>query len=303
MALIAVAGSANTDMVAFVPRLPSRGETVLAGSYVQAGGGKGANQAIAARRMGADVVFIGAVGRDANGEATRRTLASEGIDVSCLFDKDVHSGTALILVEEGSGENVIAVAPGANHALSPDDIRSAAVAIASCDLLLVQMEIKPETIAAAVEAASDAGRPVMLNPAPAPAPELLHVLLPKITWLTPNQHELARITGGKSPHAAAGELFSYGLKGLFVTLGSEGAALYLPDKPPEKVPAFKVAPVDTVGAGDAFNGALAVMIAEGRPLEEALAAAAAAGALAVTKKGAQPSQPYRSDVERLVAGR
>jgi ribokinase len=303
MVRVAIAGSANTDLVARLPRLPKRGETLIASSYMQAGGGKGANQAIAARRMGAEVIFIGAVGRDAYGTATRDCMRSEGIDTTYLLEKDVHSGVALIFVEEGTGENMIAVASGANYALTPEDIRKAENAIATADVLLVQMELRPEATLEAVKIAGGHGKPVIYNPAPAPSAEVFRELLPFLAYITPNIHELEIITGGKKKSTAIKELFKAGVKGVFVTLGAKGAALHTPGEKELKVDAFPVKAVDTVGAGDAFNGALAVLIAEGKSLPDALRGAVAAGAIAVTKQGAQPSMPRRKEVEQLLAGR
>ncbi|MBN1808945.1 MAG: ribokinase [Planctomycetes bacterium] len=302
MVRIAVVGSANTDLVARVDRLPGSGETLLASSYAEAGGGKGANQAVAARRMGADVVFIGAVGLDDYAARTRRFMEAEGIDTSFLYAKDTHSGVALILVEENTGENMIAVAPGANFLLLPADIRAARAAIESADILLLQMEILPETLAEALALAHGAGVSVILNPAPAPPPGLLDTLLRSVTYLTPNVHELALITGGRPVDDAVAHLLASGPDALFVTLGPDGAALYTRAGAAETVPSFDVVPVDTVGAGDAFNGALAVLVAEGLPLVEAMRGAVAAGAIAVTRNGAQPSQPRRSEVDALLAG-
>jgi len=303
MVRIAIAGSTNTDLVARLPRLPKRGETLIATSYMQAGGGKGANQAVAARRMGAQVNFIGAVGPDANGAATRDFMRSEGIDTTHLYEKDVHSGVALIFVEEGTGENMIAVASGANYALAPEDIRKAESTIASADLLLVQMELRPEATLEAVTIAHRHGKPVIYNPAPAPSPEVFKQLLPFLSYLTPNTHELEIISGGRKKSSAIKELLDAGVKGVFVTLGAKGAALHTPGTKELKIDAFPVKAVDTVGAGDAFNGALAVLIAEGKSLPDALRGAVAAGAIAVTKQGAQPSMPRREEVERLLAGR
>ena len=303
MVRVAIAGSANTDLVARLPRLPKRGETLIASSYMQAGGGKGANQAVAARRMGAEVTFIGAVGRDAYGTATRDFMRSEGIDTTYLFEKDVHSGVALIFVEEGTGENMIAVASGANYAVTPDEIRRAENAIASAEVLLVQMELRPEATIEAVKIAHRHGRPVIYNPAPAPSAEVFRELLPFLTYITPNIHELEIISGGRKKSSAIKELLAGGLKGIFVTLGAKGAALHTLGEKELKVDAFPVKAVDTVGAGDAFNGALAVLIAEGKSLPDALRGAVGAGAIAVTKQGAQPSMPRREEVERLLAGR
>jgi len=299
---IVVVGSSNTDMVIKTPSIPRPGETVLGGEFFIAAGGKGANQAVAAARAGGDVFFIARVGDDLFGKQAVDGFIRDGIHVEHIArDKDAPSGVALIFVAP-DGENSIAVAPGANSRLAADDIRRASQVIASANALLLQLETPLEAVAEAAAIASSAGVPVILNPAP--AQPLSDELLSRITYLTPNETEaelLTKITIVKKTDLdrAADFLLSKGVQAVLITLGPKGVYSVTPEKR-QMVPAFRVQAVDTTGAGDAFNGALAVALAEGRPLLDAVRFACAAAALATTKMGAQPSLPYRHEIDKLL---
>ncbi len=300
---IVVVGSSNTDMVIKTPSLPRPGETVLGGDFFIAGGGKGANQAVAAARAGGDVYFIARVGHDLFGQQAVDSFIHDGIHVEYIVrDKESSSGVALIFVAP-DGENSIAVAPGANSRLSVEDIRRASQIISGASVLLLQLEIPIEAVTEAATIASSAGVPVILNPAP--AQPLTDELLKRITYLTPNETEteiLTKITVVKKTDLdrAADFLLSKGIQALLVTLGPRGVYVVTPQKR-QLVPAFRVQAVDTTGAGDAFNGALAVALAEGKPVVEAVRFACAAAALATTKMGARPSLPFRPEIERLLS--
>lgn len=301
MGSVTVLGSINTDYVAVTPRLPGRGETVADGRFFKAGGGKGANQAVAVSRLGAACVMVGAVGRDSEGDAAIEDLKSNGVDVAFVSRKDAHSGVALIFVEEQSGENEIVVAPGSNAEVRPDDVRAARDVLAASDVLLAQLEIPIESVLEGLRLAKELEIATLLNPAPAAAAETLEPLLGFVDYLSPNQTELNTLTGAAGPEEGAKQLLARGLKGVFVTLGAEGALLVTGGRT-YRQKAFQVKPVDTVGAGDAFNGALAVGLSEGMSPGDLLRFAAAAGAVSVTKEGARPSQPRREEVEALLCG-
>ncbi len=297
-----VVGSSNTDMIIRVPRIPRAGETLLGGEFLTAAGGKGANQAVGAARAGGKVAFIARVGRDAFGDQAIAGLLRDGIDVSRVFrDKLTPSGVALIFVAQ-DGENSIAVAGGANAKLSPSDVKKAAGVIRSAGLLVAQLETPLATVTAAVELAVKAGVPVILNPAPArPLP---NSLLERISILTPNETEAELLTGIKVTDAAAAakacsKLRSRGVGIVILTLGERGA--FLADANGQRlVPGFKVKTVDSTAAGDIFNGALSVALAEGKAVFDAVRFANAAAALSVTRLGAQPSAPSRADIEKFI---
>ncbi len=297
-----VVGSSNTDMIIRVPRIPRAGETLLGGEFLTAAGGKGANQAVGAARAGGKVAFIARVGRDAFGDQAIAGLLRDGIDVSRVFrDKLTPSGVALIFVAQ-DGENSIAVAGGANAKLSPSDVKKAAGVIRSAALLVAQLETPLATVTAAVELAAKAGVPVILNPAPArPLP---NSLLERISILTPNETEAELLTGIKVTDAAAAakacsKLRSRGVGIVILTLGKRGA--FLADADGQRlVPGFKVKTVDSTAAGDIFNGALSVALAEGKAVFDAVRFANAAAALSVTRLGAQPSAPSRADIEKFI---
>jgi len=297
---IVVVGSANTDMVVQIQQLPEPGETVLGGDYIQSQGGKGANQAVAAARLGADVTFIARLGRDAFGDASVAAYRAEGIDTEYIIrDEKTSSGVALIMVNH-NGENIIAVAQGANAKLSPEDIFAAEDALQKANCLLVQLEIPLETVQAVVQLAVKHHVPVILNPAP--ATKLPPDLLEMVDFLTPNETEVAILAGEHSAKNAMDGTYllksQYKIKNLIVTLGEKGAAIV--GYRNQIVPPVHVHPVDTTGAGDTFNGALAVALARGEPLVEAVKFANAVAALATTGSGAQSSMPSFDQVNEFL---
>ena len=301
---IVVIGSSNTDMIVKSARIPRPGETVLGGAFSTASGGKGANQAVAAARAGGDVVFVARVGEDMFGERAVEGFRTDGLDVSRItVDLETPSGVALIMVDD-AGENVIAVAPGANGRLSPADIDAASEAISGAALVLMQLEIPIETVRAAAETARAAGVPVILNPAPAQV--LDTELLALVDIITPNETEAELLTGIAITHddsirEAAEALHHDGIGTVLITLGARGAYISSPGFT-GIVPGFPVKAVDTTAAGDVFNGVLAVMLSEGKSLKDAAHFACAAGALSVTKLGAQPSAPTRDEIEKFHQG-
>jgi ribokinase len=294
---VLVVGSANVDYAMAAPRLPAPGETVTGGTLLISQGGKGANQAVAARRLGAEVRFIGCVGDDAAGAAIRARLAAEGIDVSGMFSTpEAASGTALIVVDP-EGRNQIAVAPGANHRLSAEMVAARRDHFAWPDVVMCPLELPPATVAWTLREARSRGALTVFNPAPVqPLPD---DIWPAVDYLTPNEGEAARLSGGmRDAEAAAAALLARGVGTVVVTLGARGAVA-CGGATPVRVAAPAVTAIDTTGAGDAFNGALAVALGERRPLVDALRFAAAAGALACTRRGAQDALPARADVEAL----
>lgn len=298
---IVVVGSSNTDMILQMDRIPRPGETILGGAFSMAAGGKGANQAVAAARAGGQVSLVAKVGRDVFGEQALAGFARDGIDTRWVMkEKGAPSGVALIFVAN-TGENSIAVAPGANAKLSPADVRRASKAIAAAHILLAQLETPLETVTAAVELAAANGVQAILNPAPArPLPRRL---LKKISILTPNETEAEMLTGiavknDASAGRAADALHRKGVNTVIVTMGSRGAFVSTPSRQ-FLVPGFKVKAVDTTAAGDVFNGALAVALSKGQDLAVAVRFANAAAALSVTRLGAQPSAPSRREIDRF----
>jgi len=299
---VLVIGSSNTDMILRVPRIPRPGETVLGRDFAMAGGGKGANQAVAAARAGGRVIFVARVGDDLFGERALAAFAAAGIETRFVIrTPSAPSGVALIDVDD-RGENCISVASGANALLSPSDVEGAAEAFAAVDLVLLQLESPLETVEAAARKAKAMGRPVILDPAPARA--LDDELLALVTLLTPNEHEAEYLTGAAVTDAAgaaraARRLRERGAAGVVVTLGKRGAYASAPGLEGFQ-PAFDVEPVDTTAAGDVFSGALAVALAERRPLAESLRFAQAAAAISVTRAGAQPSAPTRAEIDSFL---
>lgn len=300
---IVVAGSSNTDMILQMDHIPRPGETILGGQFSMAAGGKGANQAVAAARAGGQVTFLARVGADMFGRQAVEGFRRDGIDVRyVLEDEQAPSGVALIFVA-ANGENSIGVASGANLCLSPADVQQAASAIQDASALVMQLETPLETVRAAAQIAAAKQVPVILNPAP--AQPLDDALLALVTVLTPNESEAELLTGVPVTDVAAAAraaevLRSRGVAQVIVTLGARGAWV-ASTAFQGLVPAFPVQPVDTTAAGDVFNGALAVAMSEQRPFEQAVRFACAAAALSVTKLGAQPSAPQRSEIECLLA--
>jgi ribokinase len=302
---IVVVGSSNTDMIIQAARIPRPGETILGGQFSMAAGGKGANQAVAAARAGGNVTFIARVGDDMFGQQAVSGFVKDGIDVKHVIkDRQAASGVALIFVA-ADGENSIGVASGANGRLSPDDVRGAAAAVTSADVLIMQLETPLETVRAAAEMAAAKGVRVILNPAP--AQPLDDHLLKLVSVLTPNETEAELLTGVKvdneaNADKAAKVLRDKGVDMVIITLGARGVFVSSADMV-GMVAGFKVEAVDTTAAGDVFNGALGVALAEARPLGEGLRFANAAAALSVTKLGAQPSAPTRAEIESFLKQR
>jgi len=299
--MLLVIGSSNTDLIVRADRLPAAGETVLGGDLATAAGGKGANQAVAAARLGAPVTFVARIGTDMFGEQAAASLAREGLDLRYLVrDPNTPSGVALIVVD-AAGQNQIAVAPGANRALSPADVAAAQPALAAARVMLLQLEVPLDTILAAARAGREAGLTVILNPAPAqPLPAALY---PLVDYLTPNEHEAAALTGAAGPEAAAAALLARGVRAVVITLGAAGALVAAADGM-RRVPGYAVQAVDTTAAGDAFNGGLGVALVgagrHGDDLDAAVRYAHAVAALSVTRPGAQPSLPTADEVARFV---
>ncbi|HEX6470728.1 MAG TPA: ribokinase [Streptosporangiaceae bacterium] len=292
MTAIAVFGSANMDLVAYVAAPPGRGETVTGRGFRTVPGGKGANQAIAAARAGADVTFIGAVGDDDFGPRLRATLAEAGADVSRLRTVPGASGIAHIVVD-GEGANSIIVVPGANAAARPPHPAD----LAGSAALLLQLELPLPAVTAAARAARAAGVPVVLTPAP--VRELPGDLLACVDLLVPNEHEAAGITGATGAEPALAALLDM-VPEAVITLGERGALYGARGAEPVRVAAPKVRAVDTTAAGDTFAGALAVARAEGRPPGDALPFAAAAAALSVRTEGASTSMPSRAEIDAFL---
>ncbi len=299
---IVVVGSSNTDMIIKVPHVPAPGETIIGGTFSTAAGGKGANQAVAAARAGGNVTFVARVGRDMFGEQAKEGFIRDNINIDhVISDKNAPSGVALIFVGE-DGQNSIAVASGANAHLSPSDVESAKDAISSADILIMQLETPLETIQKAASIASEKGVRVILNPAP--ACKLSDNILKHVSVLTPNESEAEILTGIKveteeDAGAVADTLMAKGIETVIVTMGAKGAFVVTADFK-ELIRGFKVKAVDATAAGDVFNGTLAVALAEGRGLKEAVMFANAAAALSVTKLGAQPSAPTRKEIDKLL---
>lgn len=297
---IHVFGSLNLDLVCQTPRLPVSGETILGTHFATIPGGKGANQAVAAARLGAPTRMVGRVGADDFGQTLLDSLSAAGVDIQAVErDTSTHTGVASIAVDR-QGNNHIIVVPGANGRVNPTDVQRLSAGFASGDLLLLQLEIPLEAVLAAAIAAQQAGVSVMLDPAPAQA-ALPSDLYRHVNILTPNQVEAEQLVGfavndDQNAVAAAAQLRQRGIQTVVIKRGVQGAYL---DTASQRFhqPAFSVEVVDTVAAGDAFNGGLAVALSEGLALPQASQFAAATAALSVTQPGAQPSMPSRQAVE------
>lgn len=296
---IVVVGSTNTDMVVQSEKFPAAGETVLGGKFFMNPGGKGANQAVAAARLGGNVTFITKTGNDIFGLEAVQNFERTGIDVDYVaFDTENPTGVALITVNN-SGENSIVVAPGSNSTLNKEDIDNAIKAISEAELILVQLEIPVETVEYVVNLAAELGKKVILNPAPAQL--LSDKLLKNIFLITPNKVEAEALTGipvtdFESGRRAAEILSQKGVENIIITLGALGACAFSKSGS-AIIPAPKVNVVDTTAAGDTFNGALAVALSEGKSIEEAVMFANSAASVSVTRRGAQASVPFRSELE------
>ncbi len=286
-------------MICVLERLPATGETLTALSHTAAFGGKGANQAVAAARLGAPVRMLGAVGPDPTGASMRRNLEDNGVDASGLLVVDAPSGIAMINVDQ-AGDNTIVVYPGANARLGPGWIQSNAGAIRTSSCLVLQLEVPLETVLEAARIAHAAGVPVLLNPAPARTlPDELFGLCAAIT---PNETELGILSGKSGIEAGAAELLRKGAKAVIVTLGRNGC-LFMDGHGSFAVPSYTVRAVDATAAGDSFNGALAIKLGLGATSRDDLAFCNAAGALAATKLGAQPSIPTLAELSDFIEKR
>ena len=301
---IAVIGSNNVDLVATVPRMPAPGETIAGTGFSTGFGGKGANQAVAAARLGSAVTMVARTGDDGFGRDMRRNLDAAGLDLTHVTTAPgLPNGVASIFVDP-AGENVIVIVAGANGALSPADVDRAAPDLARCDLILLQLEIPLDTVYHAVALAARLGVKVILNPAPA-VPGLDLARLRGLAWICPNETELAQLTGlpvdtPAQIETAARALFARGVGNVVVTLGARGALLVTASDT-TAIPALPVAPVDTTGAGDGFVGAFAHHLAAGHPPEPALRRASAYAALSVTRPGAQSSYATQAEFAAFLA--
>ncbi len=307
---VLIIGSSNMDLNVYLERLPKPGETITGGVYKQFLGGKGANQAVASVRSGAKTVFIGKIGKDTFGDQMLSRLKAEGIDTSHIFrDPNEASGVALIMIDS-NGENIIGVAPGANFGLTPDEVKIKSDLIKNAGAIVVQMEISIETIDTIFRIASQGTAIKILNPAPLKPVPL--DILKKIDIIIPNEGELLRLhsfsiqkelsgSNEEKIKQASKNLTKLGVKTIITTLGKKGALIYYGDKDKfEIIPALKVQAVDTVGAGDCFNGCLASALSKGKTILEAAKFATAAASIAVTRKGAQKSMPYYEEIIKKI---
>ncbi|MFZ5808316.1 MAG: ribokinase [Chloroflexota bacterium] len=294
---IIVLGSINMDLVVRAPRLPRLGETILGGEFQTFPGGKGANQAVACARLGGRVRMIGKVGEDAFGKSLVAGIAQNGVDVSAVeVDSTAATGVAFITVTH-SGDNAIVVAPGANGRVTAEDVLRWEEQFANASVLVLQLECPLAAVEKAIEIAQAHSVRVVLNPAPAQA--LPEKLLQSVDTLIPNETELAFLTGETELKAGIERLRKAGVRNLVVTLGEKGAVLVSGEQHLH-MPAYSVQAVDTTAAGDAFVGAYAVAVCEGKSTQEAAQWGMAAGALAVTKAGAQPSLPHREELLQFI---
>lgn len=296
---ILVIGSINMDLVAQTPRIPVAGETLTGTTFATTPGGKGANQAVAAARLGASVAMLGMVGQDVFGTSLLNTLQNAGVNTESVARVDGPSGIASIAVG-AQGENSIIVIPGANAAVTPNVLDQHIALIRTAGIVLCQLELPMATVMHALELCADAGVPVVLDPAPA-------VPLPasawrRIAWFTPNETEAKLYLGTElPPEEAAAQLLALGLEGVILKRGAQGSYVARSNGEARWVPAFQVDAVDTVAAGDCFNGAFAVALREGLDPWAAARFASAAAAISVTRHGAQDSMPTRAEVDQFLA--
>lgn len=301
MKQIIVVGSSNTDMVIRARHIPEPGETILGGEFFMNPGGKGANQAVAAARLGGNVTFIAKVGKDIFGEKAIQGFIKEGIITEYIaVDDSKPSGIALITVDD-KAENSIVVASGANNTIIKQDIDKAIEQIKKADIILLQLEIPVNIVEYVAEAGKKYGKKVILNPAP--AQKLTDRLYYSLYMITPNETEAEILTGIKvtdikSAEKASGILRAKGVEIVIITMGEKGAYIFT-DKISKLIPGRKVKAIDTTAAGDTFNGALAVAIADNKEIEEAVKFANIAASISVTRLGAQSSAPYLKDMEAV----
>ncbi|HEX6803703.1 MAG TPA: ribokinase [Terriglobales bacterium] len=300
---LVVVGSINLDLVAFADHIPRPGETIIGSSFQTFFGGKGANQAVAAAKLGYPVSMVGCVGDDAFGPQLRSALAGSGVDTAYVKTVPGSSGVALITIAAG-GENSIVVVPGANAAVSPQMLQSAAV-LQHAGFLLAQLEIPLETVEYLAHFAQRHQIPLMLDPAPARG--LPATLLSNVDWLTPNESETERLVGSKlgadqePAIAAADQLLATGAGNVVLKLGARGCLIAERDRPKQFVPAFRVNAVDTTAAGDAFNAAFAVSLLRGADVRASARYACAVAAISVSRHGAQPSMPASDEVDAFLS--
>jgi ribokinase len=306
---IVVVGSLNLDLVAYISHMPAEGETLTGQGFTTFAGGKGANQAVAAAKLGATVAMVGRLGKDGFGEQLRMALENAKVDASCVAHVDAPTGSAVILVTEQGG-NTIVVNPGANHALRPEDLDRHIDVFRNASVILAQLEIAIETVARLGEIAAELAIPFVLDPAPAMA--LSADLLRCVTWLTPNESETRIIlghlgydmeedaAGEDAVSAAAEKLLAAGARNVILKLGGRGVYLTGADVAATYVQPYRVHAVDTTAAGDAFNGGFAYGITQGMPPKAAAQFACAAAAVSVTRAGAQPSMPVLAEVHALM---
>jgi len=295
---IVVVGSVTMDMVTLTPQIPRIGQTVIGTDFGTTPGGKGANQAVAAARLGYPVHMVGKVGRDAYGPLLLDNLARAGVETAAMEKVDGPSGLAPIFLSE-AGENAIVVVPGANGKVDAATVDRHSALIRSAGMVLCQLELPMETVSHALALCAEAGIPVMLDPAPAaPLPDQFWS---QVAWFTPNETEAAfYLHDNSKPEDSAQHLLARGLQGVVLKRGAEGAYLAVAGGKAAWVPAFKVEVIDTVGAGDCFNGAFAVALLEGRDPWEAARFASAAAAISVSRRGAQASMPTRAEVDAFL---
>ncbi len=297
---IVVIGSSNVDFIMKMERLPHIGETITNAQFMQTFGGKGANQAAGAARAGGDVWFVNCVGDDIFASLLMENMRQLGVHTEYVLEQTgINSGTALVMVGS-AGENYLSVSPGANYLLTPQMVDALEPLIAEARMVVLQYEILPETLYAAIDLASRLGKPIMFNLAPARAFDPAR--LPQITYLVVNEVEAESLCGfsvksAQAVERAADHLLASGAHAVIITLGADGAYLACGEQR-EKLPAFEVEAVDTTGAGDIFCGALAVALVEGRDLPTAARFASAAAAISVTRLGAQPSAPSRAEIDQ-----
>jgi ribokinase len=300
---IVVIGSSNVDLLMKMDHLPEKGETVTDAEFFQVYGGKGANQAVAAARAGGQVAFVNCVGEDAYTPQMVQNYEDDGIDTSCVFhEKGIASGHALIMIG-GQGMNYISVAPGANYRLNPEKIDAVIPMIDEAAIIVMQYEIKDDTLKYVIDLANMKGIPILWNFAPARAFDLSYI--PKVNILVLNEVEAGfldnmNVSDENEAEEAAKKLINGGVEKVIITLGSRGAFV-MTNVEKVSVPSFKVDAIDTTAAGDTFCGAYAVALVEGRSAEESLKFASAAAAISVTRIGAQPSAPLRKEIDEFLA--
>lgn len=299
---IVVIGSFMMDLVVTTSRAPMNGETIIGNSFNRYPGGKGANQAVTASRLGGNTTFIGKVGSDLFGKEAINTLSREKVNIdNLLIDDENPTGIGSVTLEE-SGNNRIIIVPGANLTYTIENLQSVKSIIKNAEVIILQLEINLQVVEKAIQYANHCNVPVILNPAPACA--LSNELLSKVTYLTPNESEAGILTNTsiktlKDATKAANILIEKGVKNVIMTLGNQGA-LIVNKEETIHVPGYFAKQVDTVAAGDSFNGALAIGISKKKPLKEIVQYANAVGALTITKNGAIPSLPTKEEVDRFI---